>query len=80
MCACMCVFVMFSYRSISGIRSCEQRVSLQPNENYLFYIKAVNESGASEQSEAALISTKGITKHTLKLVFVLLFVCNITQL
>ncbi|XP_074525802.1 cardiomyopathy-associated protein 5 [Halichoeres trimaculatus] len=46
-------------RTISGIRSCEQRVLLQPNENYLFYIKAVNEAGASEQSEAALISTKG---------------------
>nr|XP_029136958.1 cardiomyopathy-associated protein 5-like [Labrus bergylta] len=46
-------------RTISGIQSCEQRVLLQPNENYLFYIKAVNESGASEQSEAALISTKG---------------------
>ncbi|XP_037632840.1 cardiomyopathy-associated protein 5 isoform X1 [Sebastes umbrosus] len=53
-------------RSISGIRSCEQRVLLQPNENYLFYIKAVNESGASEQSEAALISTKGTRFHLLK--------------
>lgn len=47
------------HRSISGIRSCEQKVLLQPNENYLFYIKAVNEAGVSEQSEAALISTKG---------------------
>ncbi|KAM7019104.1 cardiomyopathy-associated protein 5 [Tautogolabrus adspersus] len=46
-------------RTIAGIQSCEQRVLLQPNENYLFYIKAVNEAGASEQSEAALISTKG---------------------
>lgn len=46
-------------RSISGIKSCEHKVLLQPNENYLFYIKAVNEAGASEQSEAALISTKG---------------------
>ncbi|XP_068559327.1 cardiomyopathy-associated protein 5 [Cebidichthys violaceus] len=53
-------------RSISGIKSCEQRVLLQPNENYLFYIKAVNESGASEQSEAALISTKGTRFHLLK--------------
>ncbi|XP_068460669.1 cardiomyopathy-associated protein 5 [Clinocottus analis] len=53
-------------RSISGIKSCEQRVLLQPNENYLFYIKAVNESGASEQSEAALISTKGTKFHLLK--------------
>ncbi|XP_029018542.1 cardiomyopathy-associated protein 5 [Betta splendens] len=46
-------------RSVSGIRSCEHKVLLQPNENYLFYIKAVNEAGASEQSEAALVSTKG---------------------
>lgn len=52
-------------RTISGIQSWEQRVLLQPNENYLFYIKAVNEAGASEQSEAALISTKG--KKTLAL-------------
>lgn len=53
MCLCVCS------RSISGIKSCEQRVFLQPCENYLFYIKAVNEAGVSEQSEAALISTKG---------------------
>ncbi|XP_028434665.1 cardiomyopathy-associated protein 5 isoform X2 [Perca flavescens] len=53
-------------RSLTGIKSCEQRVLLQPNENYLFYIKAVNESGASEQSEAALISTKGTRFHLLK--------------
>lgn len=46
-------------RSITGIEGCEQMVVLQPNENYLFYIKAVNQAGASEQSEAALISTKG---------------------
>ncbi|XP_037337721.2 cardiomyopathy-associated protein 5 [Pungitius pungitius] len=53
-------------RSISGIKSCEQRVLLQPNESYLFYIKAVNECGASEQSEAALISTKGTRFHLLR--------------
>uniref|UniRef100_A0A3B3IPH8 Cardiomyopathy associated 5 n=1 Tax=Oryzias latipes TaxID=8090 RepID=A0A3B3IPH8_ORYLA len=53
-------------RSISGVSVCEQRVVLQPNENYLFYIKAVNEAGASEQSEAALISTKGTRFHLLK--------------
>ncbi|CAJ1068877.1 Hypothetical predicted protein [Xyrichtys novacula] len=53
-------------RTISGIQSCEQRVLLQPNENYLFYIKAVNEAGASEQSEAALISTKGTKFRLLK--------------
>ncbi|XP_023145652.2 cardiomyopathy-associated protein 5 [Amphiprion ocellaris] len=53
-------------RSISSITVCEQKVLLQPNENYLFYIKAVNEAGASEQSEAALISTKGTRFHLLK--------------
>lgn len=53
-------------RSISGIKTCEQKVILQPNENYLFYIKAMNEAGASEQSEAALISTKGTRFHLLK--------------
>lgn len=46
-------------RSISGIQGRQQRVLLHPNENYLFYIKAVNKAGASEQSEAALISTRG---------------------
>ncbi|XP_077565181.1 uncharacterized protein LOC144180902 [Stigmatopora nigra] len=53
-------------RSIAGIKSCEYGVLLQPNENYLFYIKAVNEAGVSEQSEAALISTKGTRFHLLK--------------
>ncbi|KAM4578898.1 cardiomyopathy-associated protein 5 [Fundulus diaphanus] len=53
-------------RSISGIKLCEQKVVLQPNENYLFYIKAVNEAGASEQSEAALVSTKGTRFQLLK--------------
>uniref|UniRef100_A0A3P8W4X1 Fibronectin type-III domain-containing protein n=1 Tax=Cynoglossus semilaevis TaxID=244447 RepID=A0A3P8W4X1_CYNSE len=38
-------------QSISGIKHCEQKVLLQPSEKYLFYIKAVNEAGASEQSE-----------------------------
>ncbi|KAJ7993885.1 hypothetical protein DPEC_G00259330 [Dallia pectoralis] len=46
-------------RCISGIQGRQQKVLLHPNENYLFYIKAVNKAGASEQSEAALISTRG---------------------
>ncbi|XP_043095985.1 cardiomyopathy-associated protein 5 [Puntigrus tetrazona] len=50
-------------RSISGIKGYDQRVLLQPNENYLFYIKSVNAGGASEQSEAALISTRGTRLH-----------------
>ncbi|KAK7933572.1 hypothetical protein WMY93_004468 [Mugilogobius chulae] len=53
-------------RTISGIKNFEHKVPLQPNENYLFYIKAVNEAGSSEQSEAALISTKGTKFHLLK--------------
>ncbi|KAG7477059.1 hypothetical protein MATL_G00089210 [Megalops atlanticus] len=53
-------------RSISGIRDCEQSVLLQPNENYLFYIKAVSSAGASEQSEAALISSRGTRLHLIK--------------
>lgn len=53
-------------RTITGIEKHEQKVLLQPNENYLFYIKAVNNAGASEQSEAALISTKGTRFHLLK--------------
>ncbi|XP_016093805.1 cardiomyopathy-associated protein 5-like [Sinocyclocheilus grahami] len=52
-------------RSISGIKGYEQRVLLQPNENYLLYIKSVNAGGASEQSEAALISTRGTRFHFL---------------
>ncbi|CAL8346539.1 unnamed protein product [Lota lota] len=53
-------------RYISGIGGAEQKVILQPNENYLFNIKAVNEAGGSEQSEAALISTKGTRFRLLK--------------
>ncbi|NP_001073454.3 cardiomyopathy-associated protein 5 [Danio rerio] len=53
-------------RSISGIKGYEQRVLLQPNENYLFYIKSVNAGGSSEQSEAALISTRGTRFHFLR--------------
>ncbi|XP_077378288.1 cardiomyopathy-associated protein 5 [Festucalex cinctus] len=53
-------------RSIAGIKSCQHGVLLQPNENYLFYIKAVNQAGASDQSEAALVSTKGTRFHLLK--------------
>lgn len=56
---CMCCMWVCVFRSITGIEGCEQTVVLQPNENYLFYIKAVNQAGASEQSEAALVSTKG---------------------
>lgn len=63
MCVHVCGCMLHTTRSISGIKSCEQKVLLQPNENYLFYIKAVNVAGASEQSEAALISTKGNKTH-----------------
>ncbi|XP_062874378.1 cardiomyopathy-associated protein 5 [Trichomycterus rosablanca] len=52
-------------RSVSGIKSNEHTVLLQPNENFLFYIKSVNAEGSSEQSEAALISTRGTRFHLL---------------
>ncbi|KAK3514639.1 hypothetical protein QTP70_021552 [Hemibagrus guttatus] len=52
-------------RSVSGVKGCEHKVLLQPNENFLFYIKSVNSVGASEQSEAALISTRGTRFHLL---------------
>uniref|UniRef100_A0A670Y212 Cardiomyopathy associated 5 n=1 Tax=Pseudonaja textilis TaxID=8673 RepID=A0A670Y212_PSETE len=46
-------------RSVSsGIRQSEIKVHLQSNINYFFYVRAVNTFGTSEQSEAALISTK----------------------
>ncbi|NXO81656.1 CMYA5 protein, partial [Sitta europaea] len=46
-------------RSFAGIKKPELKVSLEPNVNYFFYLRAVNPFGISEQSEAALISTKG---------------------
>ncbi|XP_055481261.1 cardiomyopathy-associated protein 5 [Psammomys obesus] len=46
-------------RSFSGIKGLQLRVSLPPNDNYFFYVRAINAFGTSEQSEAALISTRG---------------------
>ncbi|XP_036134971.1 cardiomyopathy-associated protein 5 [Molossus molossus] len=46
-------------RSFSGIKGLQLKVNLQPNENYFFYVRAINTFGTSEQSEAALISTRG---------------------
>ncbi|NWV28750.1 CMYA5 protein, partial [Origma solitaria] len=46
-------------RSFAGIKKPELKVSLEPNVTYFFYLRAVNPFGTSEQSEAALISTKG---------------------
>ncbi|NWT06384.1 CMYA5 protein, partial [Mionectes macconnelli] len=46
-------------RSFAGIKKPELKVSLEPNVNYFFYLRAVNPFGTSEQSDAALISTKG---------------------
>ncbi|CAI9545779.1 unnamed protein product [Staurois parvus] len=53
-------------RSVSAIKDQQLRVSLQPRENYFFYVKAANTFGSSEQSEAALISTKGTRFHLLR--------------
>ncbi|GAB1298436.1 Cardiomyopathy-associated protein 5 [Apodemus speciosus] len=46
-------------RSFSGIKGLQLKVNLPPNDNYFFYVRATNTSGTSEQSEAALISTRG---------------------
>ncbi|KAM3940043.1 cardiomyopathy-associated protein 5 [Leptodactylus fuscus] len=53
-------------RSVAGIKDQYLRVSLQAGENYFFYVKATNNFGSSEQSEAALISTKGTRFHLLR--------------
>lgn len=47
------------FRSFSGIKGLQLKVNLSPNDNYFFYVRATNASGTSEQSEAALISTRG---------------------
>ncbi|KFU95523.1 Cardiomyopathy-associated protein 5, partial [Chaetura pelagica] len=52
-------------RSFAVIKRPELKVSLEPNVNYFFYLRAVNPFGTSEQSEAALISTKGTRFHLL---------------
>lgn len=49
----------FVFRSFSGIKGLQLKVNLPPNDNYFFYVRATNASGTSEQSEAALISTRG---------------------
>ncbi|XP_054842823.1 cardiomyopathy-associated protein 5 isoform X2 [Eublepharis macularius] len=53
-------------RSLAGIKRPELQVNLEPNINYFFYVRAVNVFGTSEQSEAALISTKGTRFHIMK--------------
>uniref|UniRef100_A0A8C5UFM3 Uncharacterized protein n=1 Tax=Malurus cyaneus samueli TaxID=2593467 RepID=A0A8C5UFM3_9PASS len=53
----------FSPKSFAGIKKPELKVSLEPNVNYFFYLRAVNPFGTSEQSEAALISTKEIPQY-----------------
>ncbi|KAM6111520.1 LOW QUALITY PROTEIN: uncharacterized protein FYN12_013542 [Phoenicopterus ruber ruber] len=52
-------------RSFASIKRPGLKVSLEPNVNYFFYLRAVNPFGTSEQSEAALISTKGTRFHLL---------------
>ncbi|NXF41098.1 CMYA5 protein, partial [Nyctibius bracteatus] len=46
-------------RSFASIKIPGLKVSLEPHVNHFFYLRAVNPFGTSEQSEAALISTKG---------------------
>ncbi|XP_013916241.1 PREDICTED: cardiomyopathy-associated protein 5 [Thamnophis sirtalis] len=54
------------WRTLAGIRQPEIKVHLQSNLNYFFYLRAVNTFGISEQSEAALISTKGTRFHIMR--------------
>ncbi|XP_072113924.1 cardiomyopathy-associated protein 5-like isoform X1 [Mobula birostris] len=51
------------FRSMARIRGCEQTVSLPPLENFLFFVKAVNNLGCSDTSKPALISTKSTRFH-----------------
>uniref|UniRef100_A0A803TZ56 Cardiomyopathy-associated protein 5 n=1 Tax=Anolis carolinensis TaxID=28377 RepID=A0A803TZ56_ANOCA len=53
-------------RSLAGIKRPEVKVHLESNVNYFFYVRAVNVFGTSDQSEAALISTKGTRFHIMK--------------
>ncbi|KAJ7335890.1 hypothetical protein JRQ81_013831, partial [Phrynocephalus forsythii] len=53
-------------RSLAGIKRPEMKIHLESNVNYFFYVRAVNVFGSSEQSEAALISTKGTRFHIMK--------------
>ncbi|XP_060091849.1 cardiomyopathy-associated protein 5 [Heteronotia binoei] len=53
-------------RSLAGIKRQELKVNVEPNINYFFYVRAVNVFGMSEQSEAALISTKGTRFHIMR--------------
>ncbi|XP_067874399.1 fibronectin type III and SPRY domain-containing protein 2 isoform X2 [Heterodontus francisci] len=45
--------------SLTGITSCKTLVELEPNENYLFYIRELNEGGCSERSSPIGIRTTG---------------------
>ncbi|XP_034955888.2 cardiomyopathy-associated protein 5 isoform X1 [Zootoca vivipara] len=53
-------------RSLAGIKRPEMKVHLQSNVNYFFYVRAINIFGTSEQSEAALISTRGTRFHIME--------------
>ncbi|XP_048381923.1 cardiomyopathy-associated protein 5-like isoform X2 [Stegostoma tigrinum] len=58
-----------TFRSMAGLRVCEHTVTLQPLENFLFFVKAVNSLGTSDTSKPAVISTKNthfrLNKETL---------------
>lgn len=65
-------YLPFVFRSFSGIKGLQLKVNLQPNDNYFFYVRAINAFGTSEQSEAALISTRG-TFHLVQSWYVWVF-------
>ncbi|XP_069768052.1 fibronectin type III and SPRY domain-containing protein 2 isoform X2 [Narcine bancroftii] len=45
--------------SVTGITSCKALIELEPNENYIFYLRAVNSGGSSETSAPIYIQTTG---------------------
>lgn len=45
--------------SVTGITSCKALIELEPSENYIFYLRAVNGGGSSERSAAINVQTTG---------------------
>ncbi|GCB82366.1 hypothetical protein scyTo_0022898 [Scyliorhinus torazame] len=51
--------------SLTGITSCPTLIELEANENYLFYVRALNEGGCSERSSPINIRTTGKKTKTI---------------
>ncbi|XP_059809133.1 fibronectin type III and SPRY domain-containing protein 2 [Hypanus sabinus] len=52
--------------SLTGITSCQTLIELEPNENYIFYIRSVNRGGSSERSEPITVRTTGTQLYLLE--------------